>query len=132
MTRKTLFRIEGSGVSRFRAWASALAGRKHFWDFQFLGASYDKFKQAQSCASTLCFTSGKAIAVRSGPDKGGDKRLAIQLQASKKCLWEDDAFTHEVYHPFGDELCWMPTRLQLADCLTQSMKPHNSYTAGYY
>ena len=38
-------------------------------------------------------------------------------------LWEDETPTHVAYHPHGDQLRWIPTHLQLADCLTKSMKP---------
>ena len=32
--------------------------------------------------------------------------------------------SHQAFAPFGDVLRWIPTHLQLADCLTKSMKPH--------
>ena len=31
--------------------------------------------------------------------------------------------THVAFRPHGDQLRWIPTHLQLADCLTKSMKP---------
>ena len=52
-----------------------------------------------------------------------DKRLAIEMTALRQALWVDDTPTSEAFIPFGDILRWIPTQLQLADCLTKSMKP---------
>ncbi|CAE7255946.1 RE2 [Symbiodinium natans] len=52
-----------------------------------------------------------------------DKRLAIEMTALRQALWVDETPTSEAFAPFGDILRWIPTHLQLADCLTKSMKP---------
>ena len=53
-----------------------------------------------------------------------DKRLAIELAGLRQMLWEGDELSHQAFAPNGDVLRWIPTHLQLADCLTKSMKPH--------
>ena len=58
------------------------------------------------------------------PKQVEDKRLAIELAGLRRMLWEGDELSHQAFAPFGDVLRWIPTRLQLADCLTKSMKPH--------
>ena len=58
------------------------------------------------------------------PKQVEDKRLAIELTGLKQMLWEGDELSHQAFAPFGDILRWIPTHLQLADCLTKSMKPH--------
>eukprot|EP00439_Symbiodinium_sp_Y106_P049535 s5676_g6.t1 len=52
-----------------------------------------------------------------------DDRPSIELAGLRQALWEDDKSSHQAYHPYGDELRWFPTHLQLADCVTKSMKP---------
>ena len=52
-----------------------------------------------------------------------DKRLAIEMTALRQALGIDDTPASEAFTPFGDILRWIPTHLQLADCLTKSMKP---------
>ena len=58
------------------------------------------------------------------PKQVEDKRLAIELAGLRQALWEGDELSHQAFAPFGDVLRWVPTHLQLADCLTKSMKPH--------
>ena len=58
------------------------------------------------------------------PKQVEDKRLAIELAGLRQALWEGDELSHQAFAPFGDVLRWIPTHLQLADCLTKSMKPH--------
>ena len=53
-----------------------------------------------------------------------DKRLAIELAGLRQMLWEGDEPSHQAFAPYGDILRWIPTHLQLANCLTKSMKPH--------
>ena len=57
------------------------------------------------------------------PRQVEDKRLAIEMAGLRQALWEEETPAHVAYHPHGDELRWIPTHLQLADCLTKSMKP---------
>ncbi|CAE7256170.1 RE2 [Symbiodinium natans] len=57
------------------------------------------------------------------PRQVEDKRLAIEMTALRQALWVDETPTSEAFAPFGDILRWIPTHLQLADCLTKSMKP---------
>ncbi|CAE7342176.1 uxuA [Symbiodinium natans] len=57
------------------------------------------------------------------PSPVEDKRLAIEMTALRQALWIDDTPTSEAFTPFGDILRWIPTHLQLADCLTKSRKP---------
>ena len=57
------------------------------------------------------------------PRQCEDKRLSIEMAGLRQSLWEDDIPTHVAYKPHGDQLRWIPTHLQLADCLTKSMKP---------
>ena len=52
-----------------------------------------------------------------------DKRLSIELASLRQALWEDDVLSHEAFAPYGDILRWIATHMQLADCLTKSMKP---------
>ena len=58
------------------------------------------------------------------PKQVEDKRLAIELAGLRQALWEGDELSHQAFAPFRDVLRWIPTHLQLADCLTKSMKPH--------
>ena len=58
------------------------------------------------------------------PKQVEDKRLAIELAGLRQRLWEGDELSHQAFAPYGDVLRWIPTHLQLADCLTKSMKPH--------
>ena len=56
------------------------------------------------------------------PKQVEDKRLAIELAGLRQMLWEGDELSHQAFAPFGDILRWIPTHLQLADCLTKSME----------
>ena len=53
------------------------------------------------------------------PRQCDDKRLSIEMAGLRQSLWEDDIPTHVAYKPHGDQLRWIPTHLQLADCLTK-------------
>ena len=52
-----------------------------------------------------------------------DKRLGLELSALRQALWINGSKTCEKYHSAGDEIEWIDTGRQLADCLTKSMKP---------
>ena len=52
-----------------------------------------------------------------------DKRLSIELTGMRQALWVDEVPSYVAYKPHGDELRWISTHLQLADCFTKSMKP---------
>ena len=58
------------------------------------------------------------------PKQVEDKRVAIELAGLRQMLWEGDKLSHQAFAPHGDILRWIPTHLQVADCLTKSMKPH--------
>ena len=57
------------------------------------------------------------------PRKIQDKRLGIELAALRQGIWADGELTHQKYSPYGDEVAWIDTGRQLADCLTKSMRP---------
>ena len=58
------------------------------------------------------------------PRKCQDKRLGIELAAMRQSLWINGEKTTKYYAPYGDELLWIQTAYQVADCLTKSMNPH--------
>ena len=58
------------------------------------------------------------------PKQVEDKRLSIECAGLRQTLWEDDIPSREALAPYGDVLEWIATHLQLADCFTESMKPH--------
>ena len=47
----------------------------------------------------------------------------MEMAALRQSLSDDETPTHVAYNPHGDQLRWVPTHLQLADCMTKSMKP---------
>ena len=57
------------------------------------------------------------------PRKIQDKRLGIELAALRQGIWADGELTHQKFSPYGDEVAWIDTGRQLADCLTKSMRP---------
>ena len=57
------------------------------------------------------------------PNKIQDKHLGIELAALRQGIWADGELTHQKYEPYGDEVAWIDTGSQLADCLTKSMRP---------
>ena len=59
-----------------------------------------------------------------------DKRLGIEFALLRQSVWTSEYVpTHEAHAPYGDTLSWIPTRLQLADAFTKSMKPNLLNTA---
>ena len=57
------------------------------------------------------------------PKQVDDKRLSIELAGLRQSLWEEDVPSHQLYHLYRDDLRWIPTYLQMADCFAKSMKP---------
>ncbi|CAE7944475.1 unnamed protein product, partial [Symbiodinium sp. KB8] len=64
------------------------------------------------------------LPVRGQWEEVEDKRLSIECAGLRQTLWEDDIPSREALAPYGDVLEWIATHLQLADCFTESMKPH--------
>ena len=53
-----------------------------------------------------------------------DTRLQTELDAIRQSIFEGDGRrTAEVYPKGGDRVDWVATATQIADCLTNSMKP---------
>ena len=78
------------------------------------------------CSMDLQFTDCRSLSdhlTASVPRQCDDKRLSIEMAGLRHRLWEDDTPSHIACKPHGDRLRWIPTHLQLADCLTKSMKP---------
>ena len=58
------------------------------------------------------------------PSRVRDRRLQIELDAIRQSIFDGDRRrTAEVYKKRGDRVDWVATAIQIADCLTKSMKP---------
>ena len=95
-----------------------------------------RFKESSPCPRTgriarrsmfhLQFTDCRSLSdhlTAQVPRQCEDKRLSIEMAGLRQSLWDDETPTHVAYNPHGDQLRWILTHLQLADCLTKSLKP---------
>jgi hypothetical protein len=84
------------------------------------------YQQSQQAMLHLYFTDCRSVSdhlLCEVARKVQDKRLGIELSALCQALWINAEKTSQKYYPAGDEVEWIDTGRQLADCLTKSMKP---------